>query len=349
MRSKSRYCFLCVLIVAVAILSYGCCNSTDTASDRPANLSLPTGDYVGQEPPGTSPKLFAPGFISTGMYERDVAMTPDGNELYFGLMSGGAATIAVTKRKNGAWTKPEIASFCEDPGIFNLEPHITPDGKRFLFLSTRPKEGQEPQPGWAYQDIWAADRTADGWGEPYNLGPPVNSDEPEYYPSTTRDGTIYFTREMLEHGRRRSLIMRARMSGGTYAEPEVLPEEVNPGDLQYNAFIDPDERYLIVCMSGLEDNIGRADYYVCFRNEDDSWVGPVNMGEKINTPGNSAPSPYVTPDGRYFFFASTRENPDDEAAAILSYENILRMSTLPQNGGSDIYWMDAAFIESLRP
>ena len=39
------------------------------------------------------------------------------------------------------------------------------------------------------------DREGDGWGEPYNLGPPVNSDAPEYYPSVTSDGTLYFTRE----------------------------------------------------------------------------------------------------------------------------------------------------------
>ena len=38
------------------------------------------GPYVGQVPPGSTPSLFAPGFVSTGMVERDVAMTPDGRE-----------------------------------------------------------------------------------------------------------------------------------------------------------------------------------------------------------------------------------------------------------------------------
>lgn len=156
MYSVLRYRYACTVIMFVTILFLGCGNAPDTASESEDSSSLPTGDYVGQELPGAFPRLFAANFISTGMYERDVAMTPDGNEFYFGLISGGNVTIVMTKRDNGAWTKPAIAAFCDEPDIYNLEPHITPDGKRMLFLSTRPKEGQEPQAGWVYQDIWAA-------------------------------------------------------------------------------------------------------------------------------------------------------------------------------------------------
>ena len=41
------------------------------------------GPYLGQEPPGLEPRLFAPGVVSTGLATRDLAMTPDGDELYF--------------------------------------------------------------------------------------------------------------------------------------------------------------------------------------------------------------------------------------------------------------------------
>jgi hypothetical protein len=307
------------------------------------------GDYLGQTPPGAKPELFAPGVVTTGLYERDVAMTPDGNELYFGLMTGGEVTIVVSKREKGAWSAPEIAPFCDDAAVFDLEPHITPDGRRFLFLSTRPGEGKEKKPGWVNQDIWAMERTADGWGKPYNLGPPVCTDAPEFFPSVTRDGTVYFTREVTEGEKKRNLIFRARTAGGRYAEPEVLPETVNPGDQQFNAFIDPDERYLILGIAEREGNIGAADYYVCFRGEDDTWTGPVNMGPAINTPANRVVSPYVSPDGKYFFFASNRGKEADPAGPRRSYETIRRMASQPQNGSSDIYWVDASFIERLRP
>ncbi|MFH1755627.1 MAG: hypothetical protein ABIA59_07970 [Candidatus Latescibacterota bacterium] len=338
-----------IILLAVMSLFIACGNTSDTDKDHEQEPAALTGDYVGQEPPGAMPSLFAPNYISTGMYERDVTMTPDGNEFYFGLMSGAYVTIVMTKRVDDVWTPLEIAPFCSDPNYYNLEPHITPDGQRILFLSTRPTQGQEPKSGWAYQDIWAANRTADGWGEPYNVGPPVNTDQPEFYPSVTRDGTIYFTREVTEEGKQRSLIFRSRMVDGQYSEANALPDEVNPGDQQYNAFIDPDERYLIVCMAGREDNIGRSDYYVCFRYADDSWTGPINMGAEVNTPGNNAPSPYVSPDGKYFFFASNRKSPEGSMAAQWGYDKILQMSIYPQNGNADIYWMHASFIDRLRP
>jgi hypothetical protein len=309
-----------------------------------------SGDYLGQRPPGAEPELFAPGVVSTGLYERDVAITPDGDEFYFGLLSQGYATIAVCRRTADGWMPPEIAPFSTNPAYLDLEPHITPDGSRLLFLSTRPRKGQEAAPGWTNQDIWAVDRLDAGWGEPYNLGPPVNTDAAEFFPSVTSSGTLYFTRNVTENGRRSSLILRARPRDGGYADPEVLPAEVNPGDNQYNAFIDPGERYLIVCIAGLDDAIGRSDYYVCFREADDTWRGPFNLGPAVNTPDNTAPSPYVSPDGMYFFFASTRKiDTGDGAGALRSYAAIRDKQTEPGNGRSDIYWMDASFIGTLRP
>ena len=37
------------------------------------------GDYLGQVPPGDEPEIFAPGILSTGLYTRDIAMTPEGD------------------------------------------------------------------------------------------------------------------------------------------------------------------------------------------------------------------------------------------------------------------------------
>jgi len=350
-----------VFIIAGLLMCTSCVKKEPVPQKHTAKLAGMTGDYLGQTPPGATPQLFAPGIVSTGLYERDVTMMPDGNELYFGLIASNDVAIVGMKRENGVWTKPEIASFCSDPDVYNLEPHITPDGKQFLFLSTRPKEGQEKKPGWVYQDIWAMDRKGDTWGEPYNLGDPadkhepVNTDAPEYYPSATRNGTLYFTREVTENGKSRSLILRSQAmymvhsENRFYGKPEILPAAVNPGDQQFNAFIDPDERYLIVCIANYKDNIGRCDYYVSFRSEDDVWTGPINMGELINTPGNNVGSPSVSPDGRYFFFASNRQQLSGAAESTRTYETIQEMVTQPQNGNSDIYWIDASFIETLRP
>ena len=65
-------------------LVWGCTPGTDEA-DFPEL----TGEYLGQTPPGDTPQLFAPGIVSTGMYARDIAMTPDGTELYYCVMESG--------------------------------------------------------------------------------------------------------------------------------------------------------------------------------------------------------------------------------------------------------------------
>ena len=363
-----KKCLPIVFIIAcLALVSASCVKKEPAPQKRATSLTGLKGDYLGQTPPGATPQLFAPGVVSTGLYERDIAMAPDGNEIYFGVITAEDVTIAFTKRVNGVWTRPEIAPFSIDPAILNLEPHITPDGKQFLFLSTRPKEGQEKKRGWTYQDIWAADRKGDTWGEPYNLDraadkdTPVNTDAPEYYPSTTKDGSLYFTRDITENGKSRSVILRSQAmamvhsEGWFYAAPEILPPQVNAGDHQFNAFVDPGERYLIFCIANYKDNIGPCDYYVAFRNDEGAWTGPINMGNLINTPENTVGSPYVSPDGRYFFFASNRRKPSgspdgsDAAEPERTYETIQKMAQQPQNGNSDVYWIDASFIETLRP
>jgi hypothetical protein len=308
-----------------------------------------TGDYLGQTPPGNTPQLFAPGIVSTGMYERDVAMTPDGREIYYCVVVGDLAVIMQTKLENGGWTEPEIAPFSADPQFMNMEPHISPDGQRFYFLSNRPGDGSDLDPDlvgrWVNQDIWVMDRIENGWGEPYNPGAPLNSGAEEYFPSVTREGTIYFTRQGED---RKSYIYRVRMIDGSYSEAEQLGPEVNSTEAQYNAFIAPDESYIIVCVFGREDSHGGTDYYVVFRDDNDDWTGPINMGETINQPSGSEWSPYVTPDGNYLFFMSTRA---DRAARpdALTRSFLEDTHSGPQNGNPDIYWVDASIIEELRP
>jgi len=190
------------------------------------------------------------------------------------------------------------------------------------------------------------DRTDRGWGKPYNLGPPVNTEESEFFPSVTRDGTLYFSRA--EKDSLISFIYRSRLKNGKYTEPEKLPARVNSGESQYNAFVSPDESYLIVPVSGRADSYGGTDYYIVFRDAEDNWSEPVNMGDSVNTPEDDEYSPYVSPDGKYFFFMSSRTQPDEKKPAKLSYDFFRMLYNKPQNGNSDIYWMDASIIETLR-
>ena len=77
-----------------------------------------------------------------------------------------------------------------------------------------------------------------------------------------------------------------------------------------------------------------SDLYVSFRRESGSWTKPKNMGRKINSEAKDA-FPYVTSDGKYFFFNSSRVS-------------VLNDKKIP-DGPGNIYWVDAKIIEELKP
>lgn len=304
------------------------------------------GPYLGQTPPGMEPVVFAPGIISTELNTRDLTITPDGNEIYFcvNLANFTFSTIMVTRQRNGVWTRPEVMEHMEDPHYMNIEPCISFDGKRFFFMSNRPNTAKGETKG--NQDIWVMDRVGGGWGEPYNLGAPVNSDEPEFFPTITRNQTIYFNRR--EKSGVES-IFRSRLLNGKYQEPEKLPVQVNSGRTRFNAYIAPDESFIIVPVFGRPDSLGATDYYICFRNPDDTWSEPINMGPKINSPGGNEFSASLSPDGKYLFFMASRVPPQDQWPAKLSAAYLQGLRSKPGIDNTAIYWIDAAIIEALRP
>ena len=304
-----------------------------------------SGTYLGQEPPGMTAKIFAPGIISTGMSTRDIAITPDGKEIYFAIFNPSFiySTILYTKETNGVWSKPEVAPFAEDAKYKYIEPCISHDGKKLFFSSN--KTNDDSTSGKNDFDIWVVDRVGDVWGKPHNLGNPISTSAPEFFPSPTKDGTIYFTRETEN---RTSLIMRSKFVDGKYMEAEKLPDQINFGADRFNAFINPDESFLIVSVFRAKEGKGATDYYIVFRNPDDTWNEPINMGDKINSPLNEY-SPYVSPDGKYFFFMSMK--PNNELFSNnekFSYGRIKEIFNSHGNGNSTIYWIDAKIINELK-
>ena len=73
---KIKFLILISALLLVLLL-FGC--------SSPEEAFPLTGPYLGQKPPGKTPEIFAPGIISTGFNERNLAFTPDGRELFYGL------------------------------------------------------------------------------------------------------------------------------------------------------------------------------------------------------------------------------------------------------------------------
>lgn len=296
------------------------------------------GDYLGQKTE-SGPKVFAPGIISTGLYERDFTITPDGNEIFYSLFQGDWNTIMMIKRVDGTWQEAVVAPFARDTSFFFAEPALSIDGKKIFFLSTKPRVNETAKPGWTNQNIWVSEKQANGnWNEARPLPEAINALE-EFYPSLTSDGTLYFCRT--DAKTKISQILRSKFVNGEYQIPVVLPAPINEKGTIFNACIAPDDSYLIGCVTERDSsNLKRVTYMLFFHNPDDTWSKGIDLIKALNLPCPNAISVSISFDGKYLFFASTIKN--------IKFKDILpdwRLSSItkrrlvPGNGNSDIYWI----------
>jgi Tol biopolymer transport system component len=287
-------------------------------------------------------QLFSKNIISTGMYERDAALSPDGKEFYFTISLNRTVTyIACSHFKNGKWTKPEIAEFSGK--YHDLEPVFHPDGQRLFFVSNRPVNKNTDKT--KDFDIWYVERKDNSWGEPKNLGAPVNSPANEFYPSFTHDGTIYFCAKY-KNSKNGEDIYYCPYQNGKYQTPVNIGDSINTPSAEYNAFIAPDGSYIMYNTHGKGKGYGSGDIYISFKNKDGEWMQPVNMGNKINTPQFEF-CPSLSPDGKYLFFTSQKTKPGITEKCN-SYDKFIKFHNQPQNGNADIYRISTKIIENLK-
>lgn len=275
------------------------------------------GDYLGQEVPGTTPQVFAPGLISVeGERELNSVFSPDGRIFMFSRVVDGNFKMFFSFRRNdGTWQEPRMAPLSKTfPGHREVDMAFSPDGKWLYFISDRPLKGYSLE----RYNIWRSRITRDGLHDPEPLGAHINGPGHELYPMLVGDGSLYFSAVRDDSiGARDSY--RAQYADGAFEPPVNLGPNINSEVDEGDIFVSPDESYIIHVSSGRTDGLGGGDLYISFKAEDGTWGPGVNMGPGINTDGIDY-CPMVTPDGKYFFF--TR--------------------------GDDIMWVDAQILEGYR-
>ena len=248
------------------------------------------GPYLGQEPPGLEPKLFASGIISAaGHYDYRITFTPDGREIYFTQREGrdGLSIIKVARLGEDGWLAPEPASFSGK--YVDFEPQLSPDGSKLFYNSRRPMPGSD-EPNQS-GDVWMLQRTGDGWGDARHIGPGM-------CPSPASSGNLYITR-FSDAG---AELVMARPEGEAFGEFELLPGDIKTGFNDAHPCVAPDESFILFD-SFHPDGRGGADTYVSFRRGDGTWGPAVNLGENINTPGENICAT-LSPDGKYIFYTA---------------------------------------------
>ena len=163
------------------------------------------------------------------------------------------------------------------------------------------------------------EKTTAGWSEVKSLGPMIdNGVNGIMRLSSSAKGTYVFD------DYKNDAIHMSTLKDGIRQAPIKMDSLINTGKWTAHPFIAADESY-IIWDSEKEDGYGDSDLYIRFKLKDGTWGAAINLGDKINT-GVAEAYGSVSSDGKYFFFHR-------------SY------------GGDtgDIFWVDAQFIEKLRP
>ena len=259
--------------------------------------------YLGQKAPGEKPEKFAPHRISLpDRYEYGSVFSNDGKEFCFSTVHRGVAKTWCSKLENGVWSEPEVI-LSDDQYSYN-DPMLSPDEQRLYFITNQARSGQVKPEDY---NIGYVQRENDGWSAPVILGAPVNTEANEYYVSFDSSGALFFSSNRPVKGKseRDFDIYYAKPAKDNYTEAVRLNEAINTPAYEADVFVAPDQSYLIFS-GNRPEGYGQGDLYISFKDEAGAWGEAVNMGLEFNNQGHQL-CPFVSRDGKYFFFTSEQD------------------------------------------
>ncbi|HEY3402049.1 MAG TPA: hypothetical protein VGK59_01615 [Ohtaekwangia sp.] len=279
------------------------------------------------------PSLFLGDDVSTRYNERDMAISPDGSEMFYTLVGNQNSFSVIVHRKklsNGKWSSPEVASFSGKYG--DLEAAFSADGKKVFFSSNRPVEGDKVKD----YDIWYVEKINGVWANPKNLGPTINSPWNEFYPSLGASGNLYFTAEY-KSGVGKEDIFLAAWKDGKYEPPVVLDTAVNSILWEFNAFVSPDEKLIIFTSYGRADDSGGGDLYISVKDDQGKWQSAKNI--KMLNSIRLDYCPFVSFDRSILFFTSGKHGIPKPFEKAQTYDELMKTLNQPENASENIYWV----------
>jgi hypothetical protein len=247
--------------------------------------AIPTDSlYLGQTPPGNTPKIFKLAVASKSFAAERIAISKDGRYIYYQELDGyteldgkpHTGRCKYYNYSNGKWNGP--LTFMEDYGA----PAFSTTGDT-MYIQTR---------NWqAYYSV----KSNSGWGTPIKFSTTMKY---SHYLQGTNSGHYYVSSNPANSvgGLDRSRIY-IDGSDTTVASLEI---PLNSAGHDFDFLISRDESFMIVAMNN--------DLCISYQKNEGGWTNPKNLGKAINF-GLAAWGPTVTEDNTYLFY-TTGTNPD---------------------------------------
>jgi len=257
--------------------------------------------------------------------------SPDGKEVFWVITTADKGVdinkrLFLKQKPDGTWTPP-VESFLSTRHKEN-GPSYSADAKQIYYQSRASLNGKGVNKDI---DIWYRERSEDGWGEPINIGKPINSNGDDCQPWVTADGSMFFNRdnETIVVGQSgKSDIYYSKFMDGQYSEPICLGPEINSEYHDIEAVVSPDNSYLLFISNRPGGFSDRMNLYVSFRNPDGDWTKARCISHELKIENIWFPT--LSYDGKYLFFCG------GYPVQYGGYSN------------SNYYWVDTEFIENIR-
>jgi len=196
-----------------------------------------------------------PGAVNTKYHEATVSLGNNGKILFiYGSAIGYGDIYYSELNQKGEW------SFMKEFPVINSpyrETHasLSPDGKTLYFTSNRPG-------GYGGLDIWKTELGENGWLEPENLGPIINTKYNEDAPFILPDGvTLYFSSEGHENMGGYDIFFTSLTEDGFWNSPTNMGYPINSPDNDVFYYPSPDEKYAFFSSADIK-GYGDQDLYL---------------------------------------------------------------------------------------
>jgi hypothetical protein len=225
-------------------------------------------------------------------------------------------------------------------GVFHdLEPFLTPNQLRLYFASNRPL--QDTATIAKDYDIWFVERKTieDSWSKPIHLDGAVNSEFDEFYPSLSQNQNLYFTSDRPD-GLGKDDIYFCEWDGEGYGAPKRIEAGISTTGYEFNAFVAPNEDFLLFTKYNAADGFGSGDLYISKKSIDGIWLAPENLGVNVNSRAMEY-CPFYDVKTKTLYFTSRRSSV--ESKKFKDLKDLTQTVNQYENGFSRIYKVKISF------
>lgn len=210
------------------------------------------------------------GPINSEGHDAVTSISADGTMMFLyrnDISEARGGEIFVSKKTtSGKWKTPEIllkpinTSYYEDGAI------LSPDGNTLYFVSERPG-------GLGQGDIWVSKKTGESWGDPMNLGPPVNTPFDENGLWLTPDGrTLFFCSNNAASMGSYDIFRTTLGEDGKWSVPVNIGYPINSVEMETKFVMTADKKTAFIS-SVRDSGVGERDIIIVNLSEYDVLTG----------------------------------------------------------------------------